>query len=580
MANNKLTNSTTETSFGSLLKRTFIFSIPYFQRGYKWKEKDRKLLLDDINQILNKEEDVHFLGTIITYKKLTGSTEFEIYEVIDGQQRIITLYLHILATIEIYIRYKHFADAVRLFQNLVLPGDTDHPSNFKLYSSRDDRLQFNTIVRRIFNNKNFNKQYGDYNLKLLPDAGKPSGNISKMYSKVKSSINTFYGDSGLQKLKEIIDVIFSNLHFIDIMLNDASNSTKFFERVNSRGITVTTGELVRNEVFSRVVGQDDSIVNDIYRNSWLPFFEKFKDPNQFDEYLFAFTLIKSPTCTKQRVFEYLRNRWKEHGEPEAIILDLYTYQDIYLQLKLDSNGAMPVNILQLPKSTYDLVINYIKSNTPTTVLPFIMRLLFEFRANNVDTKTTNGVLIAIDSYLTRRAVMGIEPTGLHAIFKGLYPKLEKNMTVKTVVEKIKETKTMVWPSDKEFKDAINNRDLYESRISRYLIDEHNRSFGGDVPKEKFEIEHILPKKYNNWWKAFTLEEHKTSANKLANLMAISPEINKKIGNASYEKKKPYYMKSKYFVCRELVKNYPEWNPEAFEKRTEEIVKWALKRWPY
>jgi hypothetical protein len=41
-----------------------------------------------------------------------------------------------------------------------------------------------------------------------------------------------------------------------------------------------------------------------------------------------------------------------------------------------------------------------------------------------------------------------------------------------------------------------------------------------------------------------------------------------------------YGKSKYLVCRKLVEDYPEWNPENFEKRTEEIVKWALKRWPH
>jgi len=577
----KLTNATTETSFGNLLQSAYVFSIPYFQRGFKWKEKDRKLLIEDINQILNEEEDLHFLGTIITYKKLTGATEYNIFEIIDGQQRIITLYLHILAIVDIFIKNKHFPDAVVLFQNLVLPGKTNHPSNFKLYTSRHDRKQFNTVINRIFNNKGFKKEYGSFDLKLLPEAGTKTGSISKMYSKVKSSINQYYNEAGgKHKLDQILDVIFERLHFIEIMLNDASNSTKFFERVNSRGITVTTGELVRNEVFSRVIGQDDAIVNKIHEESWIPFYDKFKDSNQFDEFLFAFTLLQDSTFTKQRTFEYLRSRWKGFDEPDAIIEDLKSYQDIYLQIKYDRNGNLPVNIIQLPKKTYNYVLSYVRSNTPTTVLPFIMRLLFEYKNNDLDVKVVNKMFLAIDSYLTRRAVLGIEPTGLHAIFKGLWKKLPK-VTVENTVKVIKETKTMNWPTDEEFEYEIINKNLYSSRICQYLVYEYNRDLGGDVPTGKFEIEHILPKDYRNWWKDdFTKEEHFEYVNKLANLIAVSPELNKKAFNLAYDKKKEVYIGSKFTSARDLIEKYEKWNPKTLEERSKELVKWAKIRWPY
>lgn len=582
----KLTNATTETSFGDIIKRGNVFQIPYFQRGFKWTEKHRKDLIEDINQILNGEEDVHFLGTIIVYKKDTPAQDVNLFEVIDGQQRIITLYLHLLATVEILIRYNHFADAVRCMQNMIILEHTNHPSNFKIYTSRQDRRQFNKIILNIWNRKGFKKEFGEFDLKLLPDAGPEKGTLTNMYAKVKRQINKYYTeeDGGKHKLDLIYNLIFGNLNFIEIMLNDASNSSKFFERVNSRGVQVSVGDLVRNEVFSRVVGSEDAIIEEIHSKLWLPFYLKFNNDAYFDEFLFAFTLIHEPLYTKQRVFEYLRARWKIYSDPtdasQKIIEDMKEYQDIYLQLKRSKTGELPENMLSLKKSTYNSVLNYIRAQSPTTILPFIMRLIYEVVNDNIDSKTADGILLAIDSYLTRRAVMGIEPTGLHAIFKDLWNKLP-SITLESAIEKIKSTKTMIWPSDRQFESALIERDLYNTRICNYILYEYNSSLGGDVPQGTFEIEHILPQKLNSWWKKdFTVEQHKEITHKFGNLLIITEGMNKKIGPTAYDTKAPYYHDSKFKICRDFAKNYDAWTPNQFDKRSKKMIAWAKKRWPY
>jgi|TARA_B100002003_G_C14115965_1_gene536740 uncharacterized protein with ParB-like and HNH nuclease domain len=578
----KLTNSTLEASFGDIVKRGNIFQIPYYQRGFSWKEKHRRDLIEDIEQILNGEEDVHFLGTIIVYKKYTPAQEVNLFEIIDGQQRILTLYLHLLAIVETLIRHKHFTDAADSIQNMLILERTQHPSNFKIYTSRQDRFQFNKIIRRIFDNKGFQKEFGDFELKLLPDAGSEKGSLSNMYAKIKTQINKYYIEDleGKHLLDRIYNLIFGNLHFIEIMLHDASNSSKFFERVNSRGVQVSIGDLVRNEVFSKVVGESDDIINDIHKNLWLPFYEKFKDDKYFDEFLFAFTLIHAPNYTKQRVFEYLRKKWKNLDTPQEIIEDMEKYQEIYLQLKMTKNNELPENILGLRKSTYNKILNYVRSQSPTTIHPFIMRLLYELNEETIDYKIVDEVLLALDSYLTKRAIIGLEPTGLHAIFKDLWSKLPEKST-ESIVEKIKSTKTMIWPSVKEFEGCLIGRDLYGTRICNYVLYEHNKSLGGDDPGQKFEIEHILPQKYNNWWKdSFTKDEHAEYVNKFSNLMAVSTGLNKKAYNLRYEVKKEIYSGSMYAAPRDLIEKYNKWNPKTLEERTKELVKWAKKRWPY
>ena len=61
------------------------FLIPSYQRGYRWRPQEVKLLLEDINAI--KEQEEYCLQPIVVQQK------GEQYELIDGQQRLTTLFL-------------------------------------------------------------------------------------------------------------------------------------------------------------------------------------------------------------------------------------------------------------------------------------------------------------------------------------------------------------------------------------------------------------------------------------------------------------------------------------------------------
>lgn len=73
-----------------LSDNTNIFSndcyvVPLYQRGYAWEEKHIVQLIDDVMDI--DSNDQYYIGSLIVYKR---DNEFE---VIDGQQRLTTLYL-------------------------------------------------------------------------------------------------------------------------------------------------------------------------------------------------------------------------------------------------------------------------------------------------------------------------------------------------------------------------------------------------------------------------------------------------------------------------------------------------------
>jgi uncharacterized protein with ParB-like and HNH nuclease domain len=93
MAVNNLLDTST-VSLSDIIGNGKIYKVPSYQRDYSWKWDHWEDLWADIQTILNGES-VHYMGSIVLQNK--GEKN---YSVIDGQQRLATLTLIVLATIK------------------------------------------------------------------------------------------------------------------------------------------------------------------------------------------------------------------------------------------------------------------------------------------------------------------------------------------------------------------------------------------------------------------------------------------------------------------------------------------------
>ena len=95
------TDSVKNRTFKDILNGTVRFEVPFFQRGYAWDKKQWDQLFTDIQEQLISEindgkslVDVeHFFGPIVVLEKMGGAPELKEFLVVDGQQRITTIYL-------------------------------------------------------------------------------------------------------------------------------------------------------------------------------------------------------------------------------------------------------------------------------------------------------------------------------------------------------------------------------------------------------------------------------------------------------------------------------------------------------
>ena len=70
-------------------QETKTYMIPVYQRNYAWEEDEITALIKDVHDAYKKDPNAnYYIGTLVTYKR--GESE---YEVIDGQQRLTTIYI-------------------------------------------------------------------------------------------------------------------------------------------------------------------------------------------------------------------------------------------------------------------------------------------------------------------------------------------------------------------------------------------------------------------------------------------------------------------------------------------------------
>ena len=119
------------------------FIIPVYQRKYDWRQENCRQLWDDLKKVVRDRRDSHFFGSIVSSVVPNGS-RFE-FHIIDGQQRLTTVTLLLLAIRNLISRGKIKSEEGKLFvdnfDDLLRRGQAFHHFGSSVLFSRVD-LQF------------------------------------------------------------------------------------------------------------------------------------------------------------------------------------------------------------------------------------------------------------------------------------------------------------------------------------------------------------------------------------------------------------------------------------------------------
>ncbi|MDI3479188.1 MAG: hypothetical protein PWQ14_334 [Rikenellaceae bacterium] len=218
----------TEKAIGELLE--FNFFIPSYQRGFRWSERQVEDLLEDINafvptQIEKSDKKTWYCLQPVVVKECDERTKIENdlqgtwYEVIDGQQRLTSIFLII-----------HYA-------NEMWVGKQKIPEFQLKYETRESSFQF--LKQQKINELNDQAEIDYENIDYY--------NISVAYNTIhnwvknyKSKFNKDFDNNDFQsKLKSYTKVIWYEVS------SEEKDAIEIFTRINMGKIPLTNAELIK-----------------------------------------------------------------------------------------------------------------------------------------------------------------------------------------------------------------------------------------------------------------------------------------------------------------------------------------------
>ena len=258
------------------------FVIPVYQRNYSWEIEQCEKLLDDIRKLYEDERKGHFLGSIVAKSEMDVKRNIK-YTIIDGQQRLTSIFLMIKAFLRVYGEKLEILDKFvkrDLEETLADPRNKDN--KLRLYPVKNDSSVFEKIMfdkniemdkesRMAINFQYFVKYFQDFS---------------------KLDIIEYY--AALQKL----DIVFMSLEEYD-------DAQIIFESINSTGLNLTQTDLIRNFL---LMAENSETQKKLFENYWDKF-EKILGIEELNEFFKYFTTYKSTVFTKE---ENIYNSYKEY----------------------------------------------------------------------------------------------------------------------------------------------------------------------------------------------------------------------------------------------------------------------------
>lgn len=561
-----------ETNFLKLMESQFNqYIVPIYQRTYSWGEKQCQVLWEDILKISKrKNSDRHFIGSTVCYKPdeidLPGQIKKEI--IIDGQQRITTLSLLMIAIARTYekIRQENVATVIR--KNYLINEDGKDEERYKLLPTNQDKETYLALVDGIENElKNPSKPVLDaFNLfmSLLEDD--------------EETLQNAY--VGLQKL----DLVYIGLS------SESDNPQLIFESMNSTGLKLTQGDLLRNYLLLDLEFEEQE---ELYKKYWRPIeldfgVEVYKE--KFDYFLRDYLTMKERRTTIRLDAGY--DEFKAYHEEskrskEEALEELRRFAKYYSKIYRCNDEDEELNELW----------KELKVQRVEVANPFLIQVYNDYEkakeddSINLSKQDFVDIVKAVNSYVYRRYVCNIPTNSLNKTFALLGDNIEKENYKESVfaalllMEDYKE-----FPSNEEFEKAFVKKDVYTGRLRNYtLIKLENYSHEKD--KMSFEnkditIEHVLPENKNlkPYWREILGENwqeiQKEYVHTIGNLTFSNRAYNSEMQDYSFEDKMKVEGGIKYSNYRlsDDIANSPKWDIDEIVSRSQRLAKDALDIW--
>lgn len=562
MTRSSLLNTDTE-DLKELLSNGKTYSVPPYQRDYSWKQEHWEDLWEDLITVEASNED-HYMGAIVL-----ESGERKSFRVIDGQQRMATLSILILASVD-YLR--KIADQgidttanherAELLEKSYL-GSKD-PTSLRI----TPKLKLNANDDRFFQLNLAQRKPPPGGSRLLTESERLLWNCF-LFFQDKLSARFGSNPSGERVAAFISEVVTERLVFITVRVQDQLSAYTVFETLNARGLELTETDLLKNYLLSLadrlsrsqmdpVLSQWGRITNRVDAGGFPEFLRHhLNSRREFVRQKQLFKTIKKEVTTMEQVFALL-DRLDEDAAWFAAL------QDHTNEFWLDYPGAKEqVRVLNLFK---------VSQYTP---LILAAKDVFSSPSDLVEILRYCAVLSVRFNGVSRRSTHLLEATYNHAALQIRDGRASSLLAVRRAL-------LPIYIPDDEFEADFSVLRVKDRKKRAYFLSRIETQLSGNEISDdstKATIEHILPLHPGSvGWDHFTHDAHERCCDRLGNFALLERSLNQRdAANASFPEKQQAYRKSSFRTATELA-DEAEWTEETIADRQQRMARTAKAIW--
>ena len=549
-----------EVIFQKLLDGKIQYVVPLWQRTYSWEEKQWERLWEDILDIYAMESPRnHFIGSVVTQEIITPPERASRYLLIDGQQRMTTLFILLSAI-------KSLASE-RTDEYRNLPNEIEETCLKNKFAADDDRVK---LVPTQLDREPFES--------VLDDAGTIVGSqIGKAQEFFRKAVEEGDDEKNQIDLQHLHRCIVNHLDMVSVHLDHDDSPNRIFESLNNTGLPLTVADSIRNYILMNFQNSEEQ--EKAYFEYWQPLENRliYNEKDVSGDFFWHYLMMNGSLPRKDDTYNEIQKRLELDAPDKALaaVKEFARFSVHYARISGIINAGLNDGLQQQ--------IDRINRWEVSVCYPFLLSAMDQMESGALADHALVQALQMIESFVIRRAVCAIPTNQLRRIFAQMaVNSKDASDFVGTVHETLHRNQ---WPDDDQFREGFVTFPIYQSgRINRtnFLLWRLENAFEHkEMPAstEHITIDHIMPQALTSEWKSELGEEIQNTHNRwlhtIGNLTLTG--YNAELSNRSFADKKAWYAQSNFAVSSSL-QSFGNWNADAIQNRGRELADLAVEIW--
>ena len=525
------------------------FVIPEYQRPYAWTEEQVETLIEDLWEFTTisggvERESSYFLGSVVSYENENGEQE-----IIDGQQRITSLFLLLRA---IYTKLVATPESERTAEANNFIGKIE-PTIW-----RTDKLTGTVDFKNILLTSRVVNNEGNEILRAILESGKTDENAKDNYSRNYRYFQKLFDRHSTENPLMIYQFIYAVLNqaiLLPITADTQDTALTIFSTLNDRGLPLSDADIFKAKIYNQLEVE----AKKVFIERWKDLDEQATDANESIQQLFYYNMFyyraldqDTNTTTPGVRKYYAANKFERLYKKElldTLFIILNLWKVINKGEEIEGEAWSKNNKI---KQTLDILTSY---PNEFWKYPVVIYYVCYRNEENFETRFARFLNKLLMELMTKYLMMPI----INAVKPDI---LKLNSAIVSSNIPIFEFKTV---DVTQLEPYIHNPNRNAVRmLLKTLAYEHQ----DELLPTKWEIEHIFPQKWQtNYFPKESDSTIKEKIEHIGNKLPLEKKLNIVAGNGYFSKKKKEYMVSKIAITNTMGRSeVMEWNLDSIMKR--------------